>query len=224
MRRTFEYRLRPTRAQERWLEATVEAQRLFYNACLQERRDDWQRAKALALATGTKPKATVTKGTQEKAITAIKALCPEWDAIHTHVSQDTVARVDQAFQAFFGRAKESQPGGKRAGQRAGHPRFKGFGRYRSFAFKEAGNGNRLVDKDEPERRKAGDTSPDYPALPAVKSAAFGQVVNHPRSHRRLSQNLPRHRGPLAPAGLRPDRSGGSEPRRPGPWVAEQASA
>jgi putative transposase len=172
MRRTFEFRLRPTKAHERLLEDSLETQRLFFNACLQERRSDRRRAKKQALASGSKPKATVTKATEEKAISAIKATCPEWDAIHTHVWQDTVARVDLAFQGFFGRCK--------AGKTAGYPRFKSFGRYRSFAFKEAGNGNRLVDKDEPARRKKGDDSPDYPVLPDAKDPTFRATTSRKR--------------------------------------------
>ena len=80
----------------------------------------------------------------------------------------TLRRLDKAFAAFFRRVK--------AGQRAGYPRFKSFGRYTSFTFKDAGNGNRLLHKDAPLRRKKGDTSPDYPALPALDEPTFGLVA------------------------------------------------
>ncbi len=172
MLRVFDYRLYPTPAQERSLSALLESLRLFYNAALQERRDDFCRAKEAALVSGKKPRGSVSLASQEKAVKHIKALCPEYDAIHTHLYQDALSRLDEAFRGFFRRVK--------AGQRAGYPRFKSFGRYTSFTFKDAGNGNRLLHKDAPLRRKKGDTSPDYPALPALDEPTFGLVAGGKR--------------------------------------------
>ena len=170
--RVYDYRLYPTPAQERSLSALLESLRLFYNAALHERRDDYRRAKEAALVSGNKPKASVSLASQEKAVKHIKALCPEYDAIHSHLYQDALSRLDEAFQGFFRHVK--------AGQRAGYPRFKSFGRYTSFTFKEAGNGNRLLHKDAPLRRKKGDTSPDYPPLPALDEPTFGLVAGGKR--------------------------------------------
>ena len=156
--RVFDFRLSPTPAQERSLDGLLESLRLFYNAALQERRDDFRRAKEAALASGDKPKATVSLSTQEKAVKLIKALCPDYDAIHTHLYQDVLTRLDKAFQNFFARRKAGLPGG--------FPRFKPFGRYHSFTFKDAahGNGCKLLGHDEPERKPAGLDRPAFRPL------------------------------------------------------------
>jgi putative transposase len=60
---------------------------------------------------------------------------PEYAAIHSHVLQDVLARLDKSFQAFFRRM--------RAGQTPGYPRFQGRGCFNSFTDKEFGNGARL---------------------------------------------------------------------------------
>ena len=56
-------------------------------------------------------------------------------AVHSHVLQDVLARLDKAYQAFFRRVKR--------GEKAGYPRFKGRNRFHSFTCKEYGNGARL---------------------------------------------------------------------------------
>lgn len=137
MLRVYKFRLNPTRLQAADMDALVENLRLFYNACLQERRDAYAHNVAHRLATDD-PKAsvvTVNRGTQEKAITVIKhdAMCPEYKGIHTHLLQNVVKRLDLAFDGFFRRVK--------AGQTPGYPRFKSFGRYNTFTFKDAGKGN-----------------------------------------------------------------------------------
>ena len=60
---------------------------------------------------------------------------PEYAAIHSHVLQDVLARLDKTYQAFFRRVK--------AGEKPGFPRFQGRTRFHSFTYKEFGNGARL---------------------------------------------------------------------------------
>jgi putative transposase len=66
---------------------------------------------------------------------AIRAAFPEYAAVHSHILQDVLARLDKTYQAFFRRVT--------AGEKAGFPRFKGRNRWHSFTFKEYGNGARL---------------------------------------------------------------------------------
>jgi IS605 OrfB family transposase len=72
---------------------------------------------------------------QKLQLKDIRAELPEYAAIHSHVLQDVLARLDKAFQAFFRRVK--------AGQEPGYPRFHGRNRYHSFTYFEFGNGARL---------------------------------------------------------------------------------
>jgi len=65
----------------------------------------------------------------------IRAELPEYAAIHRHVVQEVLARLDRTYQAFFRRLAN--------GEQPGFPRFQGRNRYHSFTYKEYGNGDRL---------------------------------------------------------------------------------
>src|SRR5262245_12945110 len=126
VRKTYKEKLRPTPAQERELEAVLWRCRTLYNIALEQRITAWQRRRV-----------SVSRFEQEAELRAIRAECPEYAAIHSHVLQDVLARLDKTYQAFFRRVER--------GEKAGFPRFKGrYGnRYHSFTFKEYGNGARL---------------------------------------------------------------------------------
>jgi putative transposase len=123
-RKAFRYRLYPSRAQERLLDATLETCRRFYNDCLAERKQAWEDEQR-----------TVGKVEQLRQVKERKATNPWAKDVHSHVLQIVVDDLDNAFQAFFRRLK--------AGEEPGYPRFKGGHRWRSFGFKEYGNGFRL---------------------------------------------------------------------------------
>jgi putative transposase len=124
VRKTFKEKLRPTPTQERALEEVLWRCRDLYNAALEQRITAWQRCHV-----------SVSRYEQEAELTAIRAEFPEYAAIHSHVLQDVLARLDKTYQAFFRRIQR--------GERAGFPRFKGRNRFHSFIFKEYGNGARL---------------------------------------------------------------------------------
>jgi putative transposase len=122
VRRVYRYRLYPTPAQDRALRGTLELLRELYNAALQERRDAYR-------TTGQAPSGY----DQQKSLIEVRKVRPEFAAVHTHLLQDALTRLDRAFQAFFRRVKD--------GETPGYPRFKGRDRYRTFTFKDATNGN-----------------------------------------------------------------------------------
>ena len=128
-RRAYKYKLQPTPAQTQVLETTLWRCRTLYNCALEQRKTWWQRGE------GKSP----TRFQQEAELKAIRAEMPEYDAIHSHVLQDVLARLDKGFQAFFRRIK----GGTKDGQTPGYPRFQGRDRYHSFTYKEYGNGAKL---------------------------------------------------------------------------------
>src|SRR5262245_16788764 len=72
---------------------------------------------------------------QEAELKAIREAFPEYAAIHSHVLQDVLARLDKTYQAFFRRLA--------AGEKAGFPRYQGRTRWHSCTYKAYGNGARL---------------------------------------------------------------------------------
>jgi putative transposase len=123
-RKTYKEKLRPTPAQERALQQVVWRCRTLYNTALEQRITAWQRCHV-----------SVTRSQQEAELKAIRAAFPEYAAIHSHVLQDVLARLDTTYQAFFRRHIN--------GEKPGFPRFQGRDRYHSFTYKEYGNGARL---------------------------------------------------------------------------------
>jgi putative transposase len=126
MRRTYKEKLRPTPAQERMLDDVLWRCRALYNIALEQRITAWQRRHV-----------SVSRFEQEAELKDIRAAFPEYAAIHSHVLQDVLARLDKTYQAFFRRVRH--------GEKAGFPRFKGRNRWHSFTFKEFGNGATLDD-------------------------------------------------------------------------------
>ncbi len=60
-----------------------------------------------------------------------KAEIPSLSGVHSQVLQNVTERVELAFQAFFRRVKAGE-------EEVGYPRFKGYGNYDSFTFKQSG--------------------------------------------------------------------------------------
>jgi putative transposase len=125
VRKTYQEKLKPTPAQERELEAVLWRCRTLYNTALEQRITWWRRGQGKS----------ATRFQQEAELKEVRAAFPDYVAIHSHVLQDVLARLDKTYQAFFRRLA--------AGEKAGFPRFQGRDRYHSFTYKEYGNGARL---------------------------------------------------------------------------------
>jgi putative transposase len=124
VRKTDKEKLRPTPAQERALEEVIWHCRTLYNTAVEHRITAYQRRRV-----------AVSRFQQEAKVKEIRAAFPKYAAIHSHVLQDVLARLDKTYQAFFRRLQH--------GEKAGFPRFKGRNRFHSFTFKEYGNGAAL---------------------------------------------------------------------------------
>ncbi len=124
MLKAFRYRLYPTRAQRERLDSTLETCRRFHNDCLGERKAAYE----------TEGR-TIGKFEQLRRVKVHKINNPFATGIHSHVLQVVVADLDKAFQAFFRRLQ--------SGEKPGYPRFKGRNRFRSFGFKQEGNGFKI---------------------------------------------------------------------------------
>jgi putative transposase len=105
-RKTFKYKLQPTPEQEREMERVLVLCRQLYNVALEQRITAWQRCRV-----------SVSRFEQEAELKDIRAEFPEYAAIHSHVLQDVLARLEKTYQAFFRRVQ--------CGEKAGFPRYKG---------------------------------------------------------------------------------------------------
>jgi putative transposase len=123
-RKTYKEKLKPTPAQERALERTLWRCRTLYNTALEQRIALWKQRGI-----------SVSRYQQEAELKMLRAELPEYGALHSHVLQDVLARLDKTYQAFFRRVAN--------GEKHGFPRFHGKDRYHSFTYKEYGNGARL---------------------------------------------------------------------------------
>ena len=119
MRKTFRYRLYPTKAQTEMLERQLGLCCELYNAAIQERRDAWRINHV-----------SIGFNAQSAQLPEIKAERPEVEGVYSQVLQDVLHRVDKNFKAFFTRIKQ--------GLKAGFPRFRSAARYDSLTYPQLG--------------------------------------------------------------------------------------
>lgn len=119
MRKTYRYRLYPTKKQISTLNQSFEVCRKVYNDTLAYRKQAYE-------TNGT----SVSLYTTNKLLPQWKQENPSLKSVHSQVLQDVTKRVDLAFQAFFLRVKR--------GEKSGYPRFKGYGRYDSITYPQSG--------------------------------------------------------------------------------------
>jgi putative transposase len=123
VRKTFKYRLYPTRQQAESLDHQLGEACRLYNGALQERRDAYTYAGVSLTYYG--------QANQLKDIRA-EGTC---ELANFSACQDVLRRVDKTFKAFFGRVHR--------GNTPGYPRFKSRTRYDSVTFPSYGDGCRL---------------------------------------------------------------------------------
>lgn len=112
---TYVFRVRPTAAQHQQLEQILKNQRALYNAALEERISAWRGDISISL------------NDQTKSLTEIRSFDHAYGGVPYNISKWTLKRLDDAFRAFFRRAKA------RSGK-AGFPRFRSASRWSSFGF------------------------------------------------------------------------------------------
>lgn len=115
MLKAFRYRLYPTQAQTERMGWTLSRCCELYNAALDERRTAYRKCGV-----------TVNYHAQAVSLPEVKENRPEYRDIRSQVLQDTLRRLDKAFQAFFRRVKQ--------GEKPGCPRFKSARRFDSFCY------------------------------------------------------------------------------------------
>ena len=125
MRKAFQYRLYPTKAQAAFLNQQLWEACDLYNCALQERRDAW---KTCRVSLSYYDQANQLKAMRNEGLVKLA---------NFSCGQDVLRRVDKTFQAFFQRLQK--------GRKAGYPRFKPSSRYGSITFPTYGDGCKLLD-------------------------------------------------------------------------------
>jgi len=119
MRKTYQYRLYPTKRQLSILNRSLEVCRRVYNDTLAYRKHTYE----------TDGKSVSLYATNN-LLTQWKRENPTLTLVHSQVLQNVQVRVDLAYKAFFRRVKN--------GENPGYPRFKGYGRYDSITYPQSG--------------------------------------------------------------------------------------
>lgn len=86
LRKSYKYKLQPTPAQARALEAVLWRCRMLYNTALEQRITAYRRCGV-----------TLTRYQQEAELKDLRAEMPDYAAIHSHVLQDVLARLDKTY-------------------------------------------------------------------------------------------------------------------------------
>lgn len=120
MRKSFKYRLYPTKEQIAKFDVTLSICCEIYNAALQERIEAWKlQRKSLSYID------------QQNELPSTKTALPELNKIYSQVLRDPLRRLDRAYQDFFRRVKEKK-------NKSGFPRFRSKSRYDSFTYPQGG--------------------------------------------------------------------------------------
>jgi len=116
MKRTYKYRICPTKEQRAALQSIFWFCRFLYNSALEERKSHYKRyGKSLSY------------GMQCKALPEIASFfVEETSIIHSQVLQQVLKTLDTAYQNFFRQIKK--------GEAAGFPRFKSETSFKSICF------------------------------------------------------------------------------------------
>jgi putative transposase len=130
--KAYKYRIYANKATTEKLQWVLDRARELYNAELSERKDAYKYAGK-----------SISVYEQKRDLVEIKEqIRPEYQEIASHVLQDVLFRLNEAFRAFFRRVKN--------GEKPGYPRFQGRNRYDSFTYPD-GAGWKL--ESDPEHKK-----------------------------------------------------------------------
>ena len=131
-RKTYHFRIYPTRKQTQTLEHWLGLCCQVYNAALDERRSAYRMAGV-----------SLSYAHQCAELPACKEVCPELCEVPAQVLQDAVKRVDRAYADFFRRVENAEE--------PGYPRFKSRSRYASMTFKQYGNSFQVLEGNKKKR-------------------------------------------------------------------------
>jgi putative transposase len=114
--KTYQYRLSPTKTQQKCIDKLLEVNRLLYNQCLAKKKEAWEKDK-----------------TSLSEFDLIKSEVPQFKGLANYSGlQQTVRRLGKAFQHFWKKNNS-------------YPRFKGKNRFHTLEFARVGDGCKIHD-------------------------------------------------------------------------------
>ncbi|NES25483.1 MAG: transposase [Symploca sp. SIO3E6] len=133
MRTSYQYKLRQTKEQQDIIDNTLDMLRCQYNYQLAQRFDWYEQNRCSIdrcplICHLPELKEQPSKSIQEKSLVQLKKERPWYKKIHSQVLQEVSQRVELAFDRWLK--------GDCNGKRAGKPRFKGKGQYKTFTYKQ----------------------------------------------------------------------------------------
>ena len=117
--RMLKFRLYPNKTQKQVLEQTLEDCRQVYNYLLSAQKGNYEENGKLISQYG-----------QNLKLTQMKTENPDLSMVHSQVLQNISKRIRDSYHNFFVR--------RRLGLKAGSPRFKKYGRYKSVTYPQSG--------------------------------------------------------------------------------------
>lgn len=119
IRKSYKFRIYPSKSQVAKLENTLGLCRELYNAALQERRDAYDLNRV-----------SISYFDQQNQLPEIKKIREDLNVVYAQVLQDVLKRCKKTYDAYFLRIKK--------GEKVGKPRFKGQNRFNSFCYPQKG--------------------------------------------------------------------------------------
>lgn len=119
MRKTYQFRLYPSKKQIKALQISLNACRWVYNKTIEVRKQAWEERKE-----------SLSRYDTNSFLPIWKKEIPNLENAYSQCLQNAQLRVDLAFRAFFLRVKNKE--------KPGYPRFRGSNRYDSFTFPQSG--------------------------------------------------------------------------------------
>lgn len=116
MKKSFKYRIFPTKKQAAILNQQLKECQWLYNHILDMRKSSYE-----------KEKRSLTYFETKRQIPLLKKQRPSLRGVHSQVLQNVTERIDLAYKAFFRRVRAKQ-------EKVGYPRFRGEDRYDSMTF------------------------------------------------------------------------------------------
>ena len=120
VKKTFKYRLYPSKQQQTTINNQLELSRQLYNELLSVKKETYKQSKQ-----------SLSKYDLNKCMFYFNDCNPSFKTIHSQVKQNISDRVDKAFKNMYARIKRNE-------KKVGYPRYKNKNRYKSITYPQSG--------------------------------------------------------------------------------------